>query len=259
MDEDTTLLNADQETGGDGGAAETAPPSLGWRTELPAALRDHAAFKDYATKTDLWQGHVEAVTKVQELQAKLKNAIPKLGENPTEDDLKAFRKALGVPESPDKYDLPAGDEPGSLIGWFKPIAYELGLTNDQAKQLTARWEELAASIRALENKRYEDEMRAAVDALKKEWGDDLEGNLMIVKTSFDMFKDDALVDLLETDVQLGDKVIKLGNHPSVIKFMFEIGKRLTPDNIVGGLPPTESVDPKTGIIKYDWSKTGGST
>lgn len=79
-------------------AAPTAP-SNDWRATLPEDIRAVPELQKYASVADLAKGHVE--------QSKLvgRKGLEIPGPDAKPEQVAAFHKALGVPESPDKYDL----------------------------------------------------------------------------------------------------------------------------------------------------------
>jgi hypothetical protein len=156
------------------------PEKLGWKTELPESIRGHEAFSAYKTKTDLWQGHIDAMTARKDLEAKLENVIPKLPENATDEQKAAFRTAIGVPDTPDAYelDIPEGvpvDE--DFMGAFKQWAHKAGLPKDAVKGLSSDYNAYVAQRMAEADKARE----AGMDTIKKEWGTDFDKNVEITR------------------------------------------------------------------------------
>lgn len=161
--------------------------TLGWKTELPESIRGNEVFAPYKTKNDLWNGHIEAVNKAKDLESKLSNAIPKLAENATPEELSAFNKAIGVPDKPEDYQftkpkLPDGlpyDE--SIETWFRNTAHELGMPSAVAGGLFEKWNGLMVEVynkQTADKKAYVDSLMADV---KKEWGNEYDTKAEIAK------------------------------------------------------------------------------
>jgi len=116
-------------------------PSVGgadkpFTDSLPEAYRNDPTFKDYKDLDGLLKSH-------KELSGKLgQKVIERPGDGATEDQLKAYRAAIGVPESADEYkfdtnNLPEGiDKEGTetLLGLLAPVFQESNIpAQDAAK------------------------------------------------------------------------------------------------------------------------------
>jgi hypothetical protein len=209
-----------------------------WRTEIPESLRGNDAFAPYATKNDLWNGHIEAVNKLKDLEGRLSAAVIKPADGATNSEMDAYYKALGRPDNPDGYDLPkaAGTEgmiDTGLEKAFKGWAYESGLTNAQAKSIYDKY--MAASVlslKAAEEKRGR-EVSAAEGALRKEWGNEYEANVTSALRAVETFGGDALKAYMN---ETG-----LGNDPRMIRAFLKIGKAISEDSIGHGSAGGDSI------------------
>lgn len=146
-------------------AAPTAPVTTSWRDTLPADIKDAPELAKYTDVAALAKGHVN--------QAKLvgqKGQIP--GPDAKPEDVKAFHRALGVPESPAEYKLKA-HEMMAHPEWnraaqdeFLKTAHALGMTPaqvDGAVQFYANF--IGAQVK--DNNRLETEAKVE---LRNEWG-----------------------------------------------------------------------------------------
>lgn len=256
MDE---AVNPEVAVAAGGEVAGGEPQTLGWRSELPTAMREHDAFKAYQTKNDLWNGHIEAVTKVRDLEGKLTSYIPKLADDANDEAKAAYRAAMGIPDSVDGYevDLPDGDD-GSLANWFKSQALDLGMPKEMAKGLSARWNTFIENVAKAETQRIQQDYDESLAAVRKEWGPEADAMAEKVKAGYKVFADSKpLNDLLNAEIEMGGKKVKVGNHPGMVNLILEIGKKITPDRGIQGDPPSESQQPQNGVIAYDWGKQGG--
>jgi hypothetical protein len=112
----------------------------------------------------------------------------------TPEEVSAFHRALGVPESPDKYQitppaqLPDGVEfrPETLTA-FTEFAHQAGITQEQANRLIA----FQAQMESEEVSRLEAEHRGLVEAqekqLQREWGSSWEQRSMLAKRAAETF------------------------------------------------------------------------
>ena len=116
------------------------------------------------------------------------------GKDATPEEVGAFRKALGVPDSPDKYQivppaqLPAGVEfKPETLNQFAEFAHKQGFTNDMVNSLIA----YQAQAESVEISRLEQEHAALVDAqekqLQREWGGNWEQKSMLARRAADTF------------------------------------------------------------------------
>jgi hypothetical protein len=85
--------------------------------------------------------------------------------------MKAFRTKLGVPESPDKYEIPVPEnDSGEFLkvaaGWF----HELGIPKAAAQGLAGKWNEYWAKAAADIDAQLQAGSAQELDALKMEWG-----------------------------------------------------------------------------------------
>lgn len=118
-----------------GKSGEGDPPKLAkfasqFSPEIREKYKDELS-GDYAEKhlNDVW-------TELMETKGKMKRAIivpdP---ENPDPDELKTFMKQLGIPESPDGYELKAEGVDQKVLDKFAGEALKMGLTKGQAKKV----------------------------------------------------------------------------------------------------------------------------
>src|SRR6187431_2428672 len=104
-----------------------------WRTGLPEDLR--ATAERFASTADA----VRAIESFRKRESQVR--VP--GKNATEEEVAAYRKAVGIPDKPDAYefaDLPKGQEltdeiKASRQEWGKRF-HELGIPKDTAKVLS---------------------------------------------------------------------------------------------------------------------------
>jgi len=159
----------------------------------PADWREKAAGGDaevskalgrYATPT-------EVAKALRAAQTKLGDVLPKLPKNPSAEELADWRKAAGVPEAPEKYDLDLGngitvgeiDKP--LVDDFLKVAHQANLTTDQNKAVLKAYfqvQEKVTEARAQEDIRLKDESE---ETLRAEWGKEFRPNINRVTQMLD--------------------------------------------------------------------------
>jgi hypothetical protein len=172
---------------------------------LPDPLKNHEAFTAHKTVGDLGKVHIETLGKLKELEGKatqlegsLKNAIPRLPENPTKEQIEAFQTAIGRPAKPEEYEFPKeeGQEHSpEMVGWAQKTFFEAGLSKQQAAIVGKQWngfikgmveaEQVEAEKMKTENEKAfkgtfktEDEYKAGYELTKRFWN-------KITNTNFD--------------------------------------------------------------------------
>lgn len=226
---------------GEGVGAETSPKGSetstdGWTSIFPKEDREKygETLKKYAKPKDLLAEYVR-------LAEREKRAVVMPEENASEEELKAYRKALGVPESADGYTLPKSDAEEGFKSWYKQTAFNAGLTKAQAKKFFESY--LAEDARRAEEIQKAREKRAEEStlALKKEWGDSADVNYALAKRAFKTFGDAGFRKLIAEN--------NLESDPRLIKTFYGIARQTGGDRGTEGSLYHEA-EPKTGL-HYD--------
>lgn len=159
----------------DGKKAEQDAEPGDWRD----AIKDPEARKLAEDSTD--PEHL--AKRALDMRKKLANAIVKPGKDAPEEEVAAYRKALGVPDSPDKYewpDLPEGQEvtdevKASREAWAQRF-HELNVPADTAKQLAEQINEDIAKAQQAQVEADKQFAEQQAEALRSEWGADYDKN-----------------------------------------------------------------------------------
>lgn len=198
--------------------------SAAWRTSIPDELRP--TVDRFNSPADLAQSYAN-------LRKRLDTPFQSPGENASADDISLYRKRLGVPDSPDGYQINTPEALTTLAG----DAGADGLA-EQMKQFAAKAHELNAppavaqglmdfyaEIRQGEMQQAQETMaqsRARAEAaLKKEWGEDYQENITIANRAIKTFGGDYEA-LLEKTVN----GVPLGDDPDFIKFAASFGRNI---------------------------------
>lgn len=155
-------------------AANGAGDATSWINSVPENARDYASNKGWKSQTDI-------LTAYQNLESKLganRVTLPKDGDAASEAE---FRKALGVPEAADKYDVKLPDTATDADKAFLAVAkgwfHEAGLTPKQAQAMAAKWNEHGAKLNAEADAAWKTQNEADFTALQKEWGKESDANM----------------------------------------------------------------------------------
>lgn len=205
-------------------AKEDAPPPAEktWRDDLPPELRDDPTLKLFADPASLAKAHVEAKAMI----GRKGLIVPKEGDPP--EVVEAFRKGLGVPDSPDKYDLkppeglPEGLWDEKAAATYREAAHKANLSPMQAQRvaeifLEQQAEQMRAVVQAQED---------AVSELRREWGVKYDLNLAQASRAMQTLGLEPLL-----DVPIGG--MRLGDHPLIVKAMAKVGAEISEDGAPG--------------------------
>lgn len=145
-----------------------------------------------------------------------------------------------VEKAPDEYTdftLPEGmalDE--DLVKEFKPLAKELGLSQDKAQKLVDLQTKTMEKIGKATQAAWENtltEWRKASETDAEFGGTALKENIVFAKTAIDKFGNDKLREALD--------VTGVGNHPEFVRFMVKVGKAVSEDKVRVGNSADTSV------------------
>lgn len=241
---DTTAdKTADTDKGGDKTADADAAD---WRARMAG---DDAELSKFLGK---YHSEQAALKGFRDTYGQLRSGkfIKPLGEDPKDEEVAAYRKAIGVPESVDDYakDLPdglvLGDDDlkgqGGIERYLK-VMHDANVPKGAAAALIGEFmkdkEELAATMADAEKAAKQ----ASEDALREEWGSDYRRNLNIV---------DSYLETLPADVRaaidggFGADGVSLKSNAGFIKFLAGLAFEANP---VATVVPGSGADQASGI------------
>ena len=206
-------------------------PSAGpWYGEVDDELKKVA---------DRFTSPTDALRSIQDLRKR--ESQPRVpGKNASEEDRKAYHKAIGVPETVEGYEFPAVPDDQmtdaikeSRAGWAKAF-HELGISKTAAKTLTDRLvaeqaSELASQVEA--DKAYAATTQAALD---KDWGADKTRNMEYANRAFDQLASRAgltVEELRQIETKDGRFLM---DRPEMLKIFAVMGRAMGEGDL-GGL------------------------
>ena len=143
----------------------------------------------------------------------------------TEEEKAELYGKLGRPDVPEKYEVNVGQDyeqyfNESALAEFKNVAHKIGLNNDQVSALIDFQKsqvdyELQNQPAQLETQRKDTEQ-----SLKQEWAFDYDKNVRAAQGALDVYGDEDLKQLMNTEV---------GNNPAMIKLFHRLGQEVTED------------------------------
>ena len=240
-DEDEGGGDTGDDTGDSGG--EESPPNT--YLDSLSTIEDEKV-REYAGK---FTSAAEVAKNAFEMRQKVSSMISLPGKDASEEDVAKYHKAIGVPESADKYeiDIPEGYEPTeqdtAFYGSVKEAAKAAGVSQAQLSALTATYNAHVAEMTG----RIEEETTKAIEKahadLEKEWpGEDFGKNSAIAQRALRTFADDKFKAWLEEGKIDG---IPAGDHPFIVKMMANVGRRLGEDTLSdGGVSEEDAQDLK---------------
>ena len=166
-----------------------------------------------------------------ELEKMHGNSVKIPGEDASVEEIQAFRKRLGVPDDVTGYEVDLSNAQGvgkTTTEAFLKRAHELGMSKAHVKEVLGFvGKDMPAMIQAL----HQAETEKTTNALKEEWGDDFEKNLLDAKRARDE---------IAAGIKGGDSFVKLmndrpelGNNPVMAKMFFEVSKVMKEGKFIG--------------------------
>jgi len=231
-----------------------------WTDQLPDDLKTNEAFTGFEKLGDMANDYLTVKGNVSELEGKIGNSIPKLGENATDEERAAYFKATGRPDDVAGYEFknPEVSEgmqiDETVTKDYKEQALNLGLSQKQANGLFDWYNSKMLGAFEEKGRNTENEYNKSVEALKVSWGTDYDKNIAVTTKAVNQFGGDELKQYLDDS--------GAGNNPKLIEAFFNIGKAMSEDKLISGEPggPTElksSVNPNTGQAMFDYPNSPG--
>lgn len=193
----------------------------------------------YASPEAIWK-------KARALEARLSSGDlkPTLSKDPKPEELAAWRKANGIPEAPDKYDIKditISDEDKPRVAEFLKAAHDAHMTPEQAKAaISWQYKQGQAALEARAQKDMQD-TQAAQDALHVEWGSGYRQNVNMVAGFLENFPE-GVRELLKGG-RLADGTA-IFNNPDVMRGFVAAALAVNP---AASIVPSGGGDPMKGI------------
>jgi len=217
---------------GGGEAVKTPVPTDfpdDWRVRF--AGEDKKALKTLermATPADLWKSYSEAKSA---LNAGDLVKVP--GKKATKDEVAAFNKALGVPETPEAYldniklskDRVLGDDDKPVLESFVKAMHPAGATPAVVNAATNWWFDYQQAVQEQQEQSDSDFRIESEIGLKQELGGNYTRATNAIGTLFSQAPKEVVGLLLNGRTADGHK---LGDHPLIVKWLAETALELNP-------------------------------
>ena len=224
MAEETTVVAGGQETGESGVTTSAGSLSEGdWRSVLPPDLQQEKTLEKFKGVDGLAKSYVE----LEKDASRLRNAkgviVP--GENAKPEDIDAFHKAIGRPDTPEDYGFTKPDNLPEGVAWdadrmaaYAKVFHANGIPKAAAHAIIQAHTEFVIQEAAADEKAQKEFLEASTVAIKKEWGKDFEANLA---------QSEAIIEkLFGSEFKSLLKSTGLGNHPAVVRGMFKASQMI---------------------------------
>lgn len=224
-----------------------AKPAWGddWRQKMAehASAGDKKAYDRELKRLERFSDPTAVYGMYRELEGKFSQGglVKVPGKDASEDDIKAFNKAIGVPEDPKAYvenlSLPngvtLGDRDKVLAGDFASALHKAGAPQSVMNEAMG-WYLRNEEARAAEIDRQDDDnKRSGVQELKEEWGPAYNRNINAISSLFayapggaDMENEGALFNRLLGGRMADGRII--GDDPGMVKFLVSLAKEVNP-------------------------------
>ena len=213
--------------------AETGEAAPDWRDAI-----EEPGLRRVAEK---FTSPVEVVKSYAALQSRLGRSVVKPGSDAGAEEIAAYHRQLGVPETPEGYEvaLPEGlpealrDDPATaaLQQEFLNTMHAAGAPPDVVQQALDWYygqvgESLTQQTQAAAERRQEAEA-----GLRREWGGEHDRNVALAQRAVRSFGDEAFTEFLESHEAEG---VKLGDHPAFLRAFAAIGRGMGEDPPLAG-------------------------
>jgi hypothetical protein len=219
--------------------------SLGWRAGLPDDLKGHEAFTSYKTVGDFAKAHLETAGKLKDAEGKMVNSIARLGENATQEERERYFNSLGRPEKPDGYELDGEDKNApEWTGYWRNEMHKIGVSKDQAKAISASFNNQIKSMVEAHNNGIKTENAKAESELKTEWGEKYDTNVELVQR---LWKRDT-----DSEFEKAFEGVPFSARKSIMRYMFKMAAKTGEDTSSRGSQQRGKQD-MPGFMSYDKS------
>lgn len=134
-----------------------------------------------------------------ELEGKLGSSIVKPGKDASDEEKEAYYRALGKPESADKYSIDGED-----AQMFRELAYKNNLTDEQAKALYASLKEVGKNALEQQKAAFAQQAHDTQAALQNEYGKDYPTKIEMLKRGVAAYGGEKVGAKLQQAGLLGD-------------------------------------------------------
>ena len=199
---------------------DPSPAPEDWRASIEDA--------DLRKQAERIESPAAAVKIVADLRKELSSRIKPLGDTPSDDDLVAYRKQMGIPETAEGYEFTApegvefSETDKAFHGVMAEAMHKANVTPAQATVLAQAHSQFAAEFLESQNAESAAAAVKAKETLDKEYGADAARNYEYAKRAAKEFGGPEMAEFLENAKVDG---MALGDHPMFVRTFAQIGRR----------------------------------
>lgn len=260
QEQQTTEANGATTQAGEGEQkTEAAKPEFVY-SEWAKGLQDEK-MRDYAQRFKSIEDVIQGSMKNRE---ELSTRIKLPGKDAKPEEIAAFRKQIGAPDTPDGYEIkaPEGyslDGPvGLVVDMAKDIAHKNHIPASAYQEFSDGMIKIDQEIQQQVNESVKKWRSDKEQEIRKEFGADFDANLNAGKRARDVFGGDELTEFFNTPITINGVSMTPGDHPAMIKFMATLGKRMGEDGVIGMTSESERQSTKERIDEI-YAKTPPGT
>ena len=223
--------------GKDAGSSTATPKLPGWTGQLTkeqlADIQDRSS-KDPKALEELPKGLSELYQSYTSLKAQAVGALKRPAQDAPKEAWDQFYKELGRPESAEGYTLEKPEVPSGMRydedseKWFRSVAYDLGLTNEQARSFYDNWNKTQTARVQKANQARQQAATEAMNSLKAEYKDKFPDVWEGIRQAYTQFipegQNGALFKKIHT--------YGLDNDPDFLRMFHNIYKKIGPPKMV---------------------------
>jgi len=202
----------------------------------------------YASPADVAKALIAAQNKISSGELK-----PVLTKDAKPEEITAYRKAHGIPEAPDKYDLGKDiplDPKNPLSAAFLKAAHESNQTPEQVKASLLAYNAFQTQTNDLRAENDKKQQTLTEEALRAEWGGEYRRNINLIHGLLDFAGSQDLKDKL-LSARLADGT-RFGDSPDVMKMLAGLALIQNPTGVVvpgGDGNQAETIDSEIAKIE----------
>ncbi len=192
---------------------------------MDSVAEEHRGFVENKGFKDV-NGVIQSYQNAEKMLGGPAESMMRLPQQGDTEGMRAIQTKLGLPEKPDGYELITSENlpvDDNFQSWFKNTSHELGLTAEQAKGLSGKYNEFVEGGFAADQSSYETDVASQKEALQTEWGSGFAKQMQLAENAAEGlgFTADE-VDALEGAI----------GYDGVMKRMAALGKMMGEDNFV---------------------------
>lgn len=168
----------------------------------------------------------------------------------TPEEIAKYQKAIGVPDTPDGYDLDVSkDAPADekeLVDRLRSAAHAVNVTPAQLGAMIEWHKAETAAVEAREQENAADQLSQAKAELSRTWGPDYQKNAGVAQKAMGRGFEGFAEDWAGLELKDGTKI---GNHPLTLKGFARLGRLFGEAGVPGQVAPDNWAPTKTELLK----------